>query len=441
MNKDNPTNFEDAKYQVLQSTQLDTNQSEQLRQFINNNPPWIVRNGMVLFLVIVVLLLSSTWFINYPDNINVQSVILSTNPPKDVVIKNGGRIVKLLKREGETVRKKEIIAFVESTANHEQVIHLYDLLYHLKTLCDNNRLEDLVNYWDAHQINFSELGDLQNQHQTFVKHLLNFKNNLSQKSYSKRKSILEQELTNAKKLYVSLLEQQTLQMQDLKLQEINCMVADTLHKKAVYTDLEWRQAQSHFINKRMTLPIIQSSLIGNEDQQNLIQKNLLDLNNQTYQERNLFIEELYIYINLIEEWRQKYILQAPISGKIMYSGFVSENQYFPSNKSVCYITNETQQYVAEVYIPINSRAKIRIGQNVSLKFPAYSIFEFGMVNGIVLEVKNVPQDSIYIAKIGLPNGLVTNTKKKITFKNGLNAMAEITTANTSLLLKLINNSN
>lgn len=441
MSEDNIGNSGSNEIEGVKPDFIEVKQSEKLTQFIGNNPPWLIRNGMVFFFGLMVLLLGSTWFITYPDSVKTQSLIRATNPPKEVVIKNGGRIVKLLKQEGETVKRNEVIAFIESTAKHQQVIRLYDLLVFLKTCCSNNRLEDLVNYWDAHQSGFSELGELQAQHQNFVKSLLNFKSNLSQGSYSKRKSILIKDLSNTKRLYTSLKDQQLLQQLDLKLQEANAIVADTLHKKSVYTDLEWRQAQSQFINKKMALPVIQSSLIGNENQQNAIQKSLIELENQTYQERNLFIEELFNYINLIEEWKQKYILQAPASGKILYSGFVNENQFFSSTKPVCYITNETQEYLAEAYIPINLRSKVSVGQKVNLKFPAYSVFEFGMVKGVVLEIKDIPQDSVYLAKIGLPKGLVTSTNKTIMFKNGLSATAEIITQNTPLLLKLINRKN
>ncbi|MBL7909891.1 MAG: HlyD family efflux transporter periplasmic adaptor subunit [Bacteroidia bacterium] len=438
MGEVNTGNTGSYEIEDLKTNFIEVEKREKLAQFIGNNPPWLIRNGMVFFLGLIVLLLGSTWFITYPDSVKTQSLIRATSPPKEVVIKNGGRIVKLLKREGETVKRNEVIAFIESTAKHQQVIRLYDLLVFLKAHCSANRLEDLVNYWDAHQSGFSELGELQAQHQNFVKSLLNFKSNLSQGSYFKRKSILIKDLSNTKRLYTTLKDQQLLQQLDLKLQEANAIVADTLHKKSVYTDLEWRQAQSQFINKKMALPVIQSSLIGNENQQNAIQKSLIELENQTYQERNLFIEELFNYINLIEEWKQKYILQAPASGKILYSGFVNENQFFSSTKPVCYITNETQVYLAEAYVPISFRSKVSIGQKVKLKFPAYSVFEFGTVNGIILEIKDIPLDSVYLAKIGLPDGLLTNTNKRIMFNNGLTAIAEITVRNSSLLQKLIN---
>lgn len=407
------------------------------QHFLTQQIPWILKNGMMVLFGITMVLITLTGFINYPEVISIKSKVCAISPPKEIVNKTGGRIIKLFKNEGDYVNYKDIVAYIESTANHGQVIKLSQLLYQLKTMTDENRLEDLSNYWSLHQSDFSELGELQAQHQTFVKSVLNFKNYLSNGFYLKKKSILNQDLHNEERLYTNILEQQTLQQQDLKLQEVNYVIADTLHKNSVYTDFEWREKQSQLLGKKMSLPTTRSSLINNQAHQNSIKKEILDLDNQISQERNLFVEALYSYINAIEDWRKKYLLEAPQTGKLTYSSFVNENQFFKSDKPICYVLKETNIYVVEANIPINLRSKIKIGLDVSVKFPSYPTAEFGVVKGIVLEIKEMPQDSFYLAKIGLPNGLVTNRKKNILFKNGLNAQAEIIISNRPFLLKLI----
>jgi hypothetical protein len=41
--------------------------STEVQEIISQKPSWIVRNGMVLFLAIIVAMLATTFFISYPD--------------------------------------------------------------------------------------------------------------------------------------------------------------------------------------------------------------------------------------------------------------------------------------------------------------------------------------------------------------------------------------
>jgi HlyD family secretion protein len=70
---------------------------------------------------------------------------------------------------------------------------------------------------------------------------------------------------------------------------------------------------------------------------------------------------------------------------------------------------------------------------VLLKFPSYPFEEYGSVKGAVDFISNIPTDSGYIAKVILPNGLHTNYKKQVQYREGLIAQGEIITKNMRLL--------
>jgi HlyD family secretion protein len=70
---------------------------------------------------------------------------------------------------------------------------------------------------------------------------------------------------------------------------------------------------------------------------------------------------------------------------------------------------------------------------VLLKFRAYPFQEFGSVKGKIEFISNAPSDSGYLAKLILPEGLITNYKKTIQYRTGLSMQADIITDNRRLL--------
>jgi HlyD family secretion protein len=177
----------------------------------------------------------------------------------------------------------------------------------------------------------------------------------------------------------------------------------------------------------MSIPQVNASIISNQNQQNTLQKETMDMDNQITRQRALFIQSLNSYKNIVEDWKQKYLLIAPIKSKLAYATFLEENQQLWANQIIGFVTNETNKYYVEMLIPQTNFGKVKPGQEVLLKFPSYPAQEFGSAKGRIEYIKTLPVDSGYLAKVSLPNGLVTNYKKTILFTEGLVAQAEIIT--------------
>ena len=110
-----------------------------------------------------------------------------------------------------------------------------------------------------------------------------------------------------------------------------------------------------------------------------------------------------------------------------------ENQQVQTNQIICYVNSENAEYYAEIYIPQTNFGKIKLGQEVLLKFPSYPFQEYGSVSGKINFINNINTDSGYVAKVILPNGLTSSYKKQIQFREGLQAQGEIITQNMRLL--------
>jgi HlyD family secretion protein len=182
----------------------------------------------------------------------------------------------------------------------------------------------------------------------------------------------------------------------------------------------------------MSIPQINASIIGNEMQQNTLQKELRELDNQIAQQRSFFIQLLNVYYNTVEDWKQKYLVIAPLEGNLVYAGFPEEKQQLQINAVIGYITMNDKRSFAEMLIPQRNFGKVKIGQQVLLKFQSYPYQEFGTVKGVIENIKSLPTDSGYLSRIILPDGLTTNHHKTLNFTEGMTATAEIITNNQRL---------
>lgn len=214
---------------------------------------------------------------------------------------------------------------------------------------------------------------------------------------------------------------------------------EILKKEKVISELEYRNEKSKLLMKQMSIPQINEAIIANETQQNEKRKEIMELENTIAQQASVFQQALNTFKSAIDEWKKKYLLTAPVSGKINFVGFLQENQQLKANQTVCFINPGNSEYFAETFIPQENFGKIKRGEDVLLKFSSYPSHEFGSVTGKLDFISAIPSDSGYIAKIILPDGLMTNYNKEVQYREGLTAVAEIITRDMRLLERLYYN--
>jgi len=109
------------------------------------------------------------------------------------------------------------------------------------------------------------------------------------------------------------------------------------------------------------------------------------------------------------------------------------------NQVICFVNPGNTQYYAEINIPQSNLGKVKLGQQVLLKFPSYPFQEYGSIKGQIDFISNIATDSGYIAKVSLPNALHTSYSKEVQFREGLQADGEIITADMRLLQRFYYN--
>ncbi len=410
--------------------------SEMVQEIVSSKPSFLVRYGILFFLTILILLVAVCWFIQFPDVVNTKAKLTSINAPKEVITKTTGKLIKLIAKEGEQTKQGTILGYMETTASTTDVINASNNIDTSQSLINKNRIVEIFPFLNT---SYQNLGELQTSYQTFQQSYNTFHNYLSGGFYLQKVNMLNKDLTFLQKMHINLLEQKGLNTEDLNLSQKNFNANKSLNDDKVIADVEFRNESSKLISKKLTMPQISSSILSNEAQQNEKQKEIAELQNTIAQQKNIFIQALNTFKSQIDDWKKKYLLTAPIDGKIAFATFLQENQQLQANQIICFINPENTKYYAEVYIPQTNFGKVRTGQEVLLKFPSYPFAEYGSVNGKIDFISNINTDSGYLAKVILPNGLNTSYKKQVQFRDGLTGQGEIITQNMRLLQRFYYN--
>jgi multidrug resistance efflux pump len=125
---------------------------------------------------------------------------------------------------------------------------------------------------------------------------------------------------------------------------------------------------------------------------------------------------------------------APVNGKLLFVSFLQKDQWLTAQQQLFYIQPVNTGYYGELTVDQRGLAKIKTGQKVMIKVESYPANEFGQLTGVVDFISGFSnsRDSALVL-VRLPQGLVTNYKKEVVYRNNLSASAEIITDNRRLI--------
>ena len=403
---------------------------EPVREILVKVPSWLVRWGNVLILLFFISLIAIANLIKFPESIFTTVTILSINAPKSVVSSVGGKLVWIDAHEGQHVTKGALLGFTESLGKHRQVLDLYEQLDQLRSELTEGEVKK-VKWFDLRP--YRDLGELQQDFQVFSQACITYRNYLTGGLYPEKRAMLEADLEHLALLKGNLKNQQSLLEQDVVLSQQTFSMNETLLEEKLISESDLRNEKSRLLGKKITLPQVEGSIIQNEVQQNEKRKEILELDDIISKQTQLFQEALNLFKGQAEDWMKKYILTAPVDGIVAFNSFVQENQQLQPGQLICYINSGDSRYFAEAYIPQDNFGKIGIGQEVLLRFPSYPFQEYGLVRGKIEFISHIGTEQGYLSKIALPDNLSTTANRKIQYREGLNANAEIITKDMKLI--------
>lgn len=408
--------------------------TEEVQEVISYRPHWIVRKGNSIFLLIMIMIVSLTWVIKYPDIINSSAHLVTMNPPKLLNAKASGKLEKLFVTNEQEVKKGEHLGIIESTTNYDELKELQKWVSYAIIASQKQGINYLL---DSSLPILHNLGELQTDYQHFQNQLEITKQTLTNGYYQRKKDALQKDLEYLAALKNNTYQQKNLQEQDKTLEQKEFEAYESLAKDKVIAPMELNQYKSKIISRNQNLEQLNAQLTSSEINKLGKQKEILELDKQVIDQHQQYYSALLELKSGIQRWILQFVLQAPEDGKILFISTLQQNEWVENGQDLFYIQPPQSKFFIEMMAGQDGFGKIKIGQRVVVRVNGYPSTEFGYLTATVNYISGIPnrRDS-FLLKANLLNGLKTNYGNIIHYRNGLIANAEIITDDKKLIDRL-----
>lgn len=407
--------------------------SEAAQEIISRQPGFVEKWALIFFLSILFLLFAGTWFIRYPDIIEASGTLTADNEPKEIIPLTAGRLIKLFVKNGDNVKKDEMIGWIESTADTKEILDLSNRLDSSLVLLNSGNTQPLSNLLATE---YQNLGEIQTLYQSFTTAWQQYNDYVLNGFYSRKKGILLKDMSSLQSINTTIRQQKSLTKQDKDSSARSLAMNKILLDEKVISPEEYRVATSAYISKEMSIPQYNSGILSNENQQRDKLKELEQLDHDASQQKIIFEQALQTLKSSVDNWKHQYILQSPLDGTVFFTVQLQENKFIQQGKLIGYINPDNSNFFIEINLPQNNFGKVDTGMQVQLRFDAYPYQEVGFVKGKIDYISKIASDTGFYATVHLNNGLETNLKNRIQYKNGLKAEAIVITKNMRLLQRV-----
>lgn len=419
--------------------EIEQERSEEVKDILDRVPASFSTAIIVFLFFIFGVLVILGFVINYPDVITGQATLNASRPAVKVVMPSSGKLMLDGLKQKKLVKEGDLLAVVENGA----------------FVTDVQVAKQLVNSFNPFSASFScstsinvpetlKLGEINVPYYQFRNALIAYQNACDNDAHQQQinqaiLSLQEQResLRQARRIMKTL--DQTLSISHLSLQRDSVLFASgAISQEQLEKRLErfLQVKHSHQIGEADVMKSKASitALIGKADQLRIEQdKHFIELK----------MSIVNAYTNLvasIENWERKYAMIAPISGRVEFLQFWSNNQYVYSDTEVFSVIPDDNPSKVEVILPSDGVGKVKKGQTVYVKLEDYPSREFGYLEGAVSDIfltkLNTKEGNVTLVHVHLTNGNITNYGIKVALKHGMNSTIEIITEEKRLIHRL-----
>ncbi len=416
-------------------------QPNEINDLIGNAPSWIIRSGITIIALVVIVGLTMSFVISYPDKLSAPVIITTQNPPVDLVSNSSGKLTELFVSDKDTILKNDTLLYIENTANPDD-IHIVE-----KFISDYESVTFIPDYLKINFPSDLQTGELYNSISLLGQKFRAFQNLLKQGLVFQKLKSIDNEISRTHKL--TKIQERQLQIYqnevDIKTKEYSRN--KTLHKQQVISDQDIEKSEAELLGFQRNLENMRSGVINNSIRIEQLNTQKIELADQRQQSVAGYINEISQLIivikNELEAWKRKYYIVAPISGIVNLSGNITKDLYVKQTDVLCSIVPASDQKagnkkIARALTPIRGTGKIEKGARVIIRFDAYPYKEFGVIESQVDNIALLPTPDkenklYYELSFPLPDKLITNYNKTLEYKPNMSGEVLIITKERTLL--------
>lgn len=405
--------------------------SEVLNEVLSAPPSWLVRSGNTLFFIVIILILSLSYIIRYPDEITGEVNIYNNRPPIEFENLMYAKLVNLNVQDGQQIKQGDILAQFDNEINPQSILQVQSFLTTLKHL-DSVRTIELTE-----SIKKIHLGTLQQNWTTLLGQLTEWESIKKSDLLNKKLTALRQEIEQRKKLNAIAEHKLNLIEKDISIQKEQTQSAKRLYSKNAISKDELLTAEKAENQLLQSYQNQKEVIIQNEIQINNLTKNLSELEFDSKQQ----LQKLYSGIQnsvsslqvAINSWEKNTAWKAPFEGKILFNRQLNINSFYKAGDASLVLVPNGNRFNAIMKIKAEGAGKIKKGQKVFIELLDFPKNDYGALHGKVKSITSIAKEDTYEVEITLPKTLLTTYKKKIPTKAVLKGNAKILTQNKRLI--------
>ncbi len=407
--------------------------SEEFQEVLGDVPPWILRWGITILSLIVIIILVGSSIFKYPDIISSTMTLTGTTPPAAIVAKASGKLRELGIKDNQIVKAGDYLAVIENSAKTKDILSLK------KYLIAIDKGLATIGILPPKEMN---LGSVQGLYSSFYITLSDYFQFKRQDYYLKKIDLMGDRIKRNEVYYNNMLRQKTITEEQLKLTKLQYARDSTLNRKGVLSNEEFEKSQNQYLQGRLSLENMSSTLENMQIQIAQMYEDLLDTENQYIEKKNTLETQIKTLVTQllteIQTWEMNNVLIAPVNGKVTFTNYWVANQNITVGDEIFNIVpTDKGEIIGKAILPIARSGKVKIGQKVNIRFENFPDNEFGIVRGTVQNISLVPSKgkdgNNYIVEIKLPEGLLTTYNKELPEMPEMQAQADIITEDISLL--------
>ncbi|WP_299763380.1 HlyD family secretion protein [uncultured Dokdonia sp.] len=406
--------------------------NEEVQAILTKVPNWMIRWGSGIFLFLIVLLLILSWFISYPDIVNAKAILTTEIPPQKIYAQRSGKLEALLVKDNQPIKEGQLLGIIENTANYQDI-------YTLKAILDTITFDNHNVHFPVDEIPILFLGDVEDAYTTFENQYILYHLNKKLLPYSYEVIANETSLSESRAQLLNLEEQQKLKQQELNLKKNELSRKKTLYEKGVISSQEYDNDQLEYYRTEREMQtfintISQTKISISNNKKTAIGTKI----SREKEEAIMYKNVVQAYNNLqksIRAWELQYALTSDIDGKVILMKYWKTNQNIRQNDLVFTILpKEDIPYIAKLSCPPQNTGKISVGQKVNIKLFNYPDAEYGVLQGNVIKISQVPDEQgNYLIDASVHKDLITSYDKKLPFTQEMSGEASIITEDLKLL--------
>ena len=411
-----------------------TLRSEEVQDIIGRMPTrWCTLAAFIMFILVCVLTALS-FLISYPDTIDGEITITGVSAPVRLLSSADGKL-HLIAPTNKQIANGAIIAYIENGATFKDIVSLKRSLKENKIILSNT-------------LNLGELGNAYNSYVVAAQHWYHLSHS---KRYETMRMSLEKHINASKNISEQLLQNLKIKAQVRKNIQEEFTRDSILAKQYIVTNSELSKSQNSYLNQIENESYLHNTLLEKEAEISNSQTEIA----KSHIEEEEQVEEAYVDMmskrNILQSelqlWEKKYLIKAPMDGRLDYLGFWRENVYVLAGTELFSVVPQRNNVIGEAFIPSVGAGKVRIGQNANVKLNDYPYDEFGLLKGRVKSISRVTNKTstkksvteTYRVQIIFPNGLTSNFGNTLHLNFDSKGTVEIVTKNKHLIERLFDN--